>query len=357
MITRAQANTLDAEWYGAISWISSLYVAALKAGAQLALEMGDAATAEKWTAIAGKGSEKIANQLFHNNQYFIQRPDPDHLDKLGSGYGCEIDQVFGQSWAFQVGLDRVLPTDQSRKALNSLWRYNFTPDVGPFRSGTQNPGGRWYAMAGEGGMVMCTFPDPQNPKPIGSGHFAGYFNECMSGFEHQVASHMVWEGGDLVEKGLAVARMIHDRYHAARRNPWNEVEAGDHYGRALASYGVFTAACGFECHGPKQHIGFAPRLTPENFKAPFTSAEGWGGFSQKLEGSKFTAELEVKWGRLALKTLGLTPPTRIKPQAVSAMLAGKAVPATLAMSAGRLEITFALGVSISERQILQVMLT
>lgn len=98
-----------------ISWISSLYVAALKAGAELAREMGDAAAAEKWTAIAAKGSEQMSQRLFYKDQYFIQRPDPAHLDKLGSGYGCEIDQVFGQSWAFQVGLNRVLPATQTRK--------------------------------------------------------------------------------------------------------------------------------------------------------------------------------------------------------------------------------------------------
>ena len=213
VITRAQPNTLDAAWYGEISWISSLYVAALKAGAELAREIGDAATADQWAAIADKGSKKISDGLFHKGQYFIQRPDPAHLDKLGSGYGCEIDQVFGQSWTFQVGLGRVLPADQTRKALNSLWRYNFTPDVGPFRKGTpiNTPPwhGRWFAMAGEGGLVMSTFPDPEHPKPIGDHPTAMYFNECMSGFEHQVASHMVWEGGDLVEKGLAVTRMIH----------------------------------------------------------------------------------------------------------------------------------------------------
>ena len=41
---------------------------------------------------------------------------------------------------------------------------------------------------------------------------------------------------------MAITRMIHDRYHPARRNPWNEVECSDHYARAMASYGVFLAA-------------------------------------------------------------------------------------------------------------------
>ena len=71
----------------------------------------------------------------------------------------------------------------------------------------------------------------------------------MNGFEYQVAGHMIWEG--MVQEGLAIERAIHDRYHASRRNPWNEVECGDHYVRAMASYGVFLAACGYEYHGPR----------------------------------------------------------------------------------------------------------
>ncbi len=346
VITCAQPNTLDADWYGAVSWINSLYVAALMAGAELAQEMGEPATAEKWTAIAAKGSAQMAEQLFHKDQYFIQRPDPAHLNKLGSGYGCEIDQVFGQSWTFQVGLDRVLPVEPTRKALNSLWRYNFTPDVGPFRKGTKvaNGGGRWYAMAGEGGLLMCTFPDPENPKPIGAAGTAIYFNECMTGFEHQVASHMIWEGGDLVEKGLAVERMIHDRYHAARRNPWNEVECGDHYGRALASYGVFTAACGFEHHGPKQHIGFAPRLTPENFQCAFTSAEGWGSYSQTVENGKLKAEISVRWGKLSLQTIALQNDSAT---GAKISLAGEKMNATLKRAGEKIRLTLGKPVIVS----------
>jgi hypothetical protein len=182
-------------------------------------------------------------------------------------------------------------------------------------------------------------------------------NECWTGCEKQVASHMVWEGGDLVEKGLAVIRMVHDRHHASKRNPWNEVEAGDHYGRALSSYGVFTAVCGFEYHGPKGHIGFAPRLTPENFQAAFTAAEGWGTYRQKSEAGRQKAELEIKWGRLRLKTLALAPgPALAAPQAV-VTLAGQALAASLATQNGRAVITLADEVTLFAGQKLEITLT
>ena len=127
-----------------------------------------------------------------------------------------------------------------------MWKYNFAPDVGPFRK--KFTAGRPYALAGDAGLVMTS-----NPKLIPNVYGLpswqiGYFNECMSGFEHQAASHMMAEG--MVLESLAVTRAIHDRYHASRRNPYNEVECSDHYARAMASYGTFITACGFESHGP-----------------------------------------------------------------------------------------------------------
>src|ERR1044071_3961954 len=150
---------------------------------------------------------------------------------------------------------------------------------------------------------MCPFPrsdwDYKQAAGKGPDWAAGYFNECMNGFEYQVAGHMIWEG--LVQEGLAVARAVHDRYHAARRNPWNEIECGDHYSRSMASYGVFIAACGFEHHGPKEHLAFAPRLASDDVAAAFTAAEGWGQFRQKRDGPEWKASIAVRFGSLRIK--------------------------------------------------------
>ena len=55
----------------------------------------------------------------------------------------------------------------------------------------------------------------------------------------------------------------------------------------------------------KQHLGFAPKLSPEKFKCAFTSAEGWGSYAQEAEGARWKANLAVHWGQLTLKTLAL----------------------------------------------------
>jgi hypothetical protein len=137
---------------------------------------------------------------------------------------------------------------------------------------------------------------------------------------------MIWEG--LVEKGLAIARMIHDRYDAFRRNPFNEIECSDHYARSMASYGVFLAACGFDYHGPKGHLAFAPRLTPEKFRAPFTAAEGWGTFSQERVGPSQRHTIEVRWGQLRLKSLAFELSKEARPGKVAVKLQDRTIAAT-----------------------------
>jgi uncharacterized protein (DUF608 family) len=332
-----QHNTLDTDWYGPVAWLSSLYLAALSAGAAMAGEMGDPPFAALCRTILKRGQRNLVARLF-DGEYFVNRPDPHRPETINSGSGCHIDQVFGQSWAFQVGLGRVLPEKEARSALAALWRYNFTPDVGPFRRA--NKPGRWYAMPGEGGLLMCTFPradwDYQKAKGQGADWAAGYFNECMNGFEYQVAGHMLWEG--MVTEGLAVTRMIHDRYHAARRNPWNEVECGDHYARSMASYGVYLAACGFEHHGPKGHLAFAPRLSPENFRAAFTAAEGWGTLRQTRNGAVQTNSIELCHGHLRLASLAFELPEGAAAKEVRVRTGETEVPANHAQSGRRLSV-------------------
>jgi len=348
----AQHNTLDADWYGPVAWLSGIYLASLHAAAVMADEMKDPAFAKQCRDIASEGRKQMVAKLF-DGEYFSNIVSPQHLDSVNSGTGCEIDQVIGQSWAFQIGLPRVLPAKETCSALKALWRYNFTPDVGPYR--TANKPGRWFAMAGEAGLLMCTFPradwDYSKAKGQGQKEWSGmYFNECMNGFEHQVASHMIWEG--MVMEGMAIERALHDRYHASKRNPWNEIECGDHYARSMASYGVFLAACGFEYNGPHSHIGFAPRLSPKNFKAPFTTAEGWGSFSQKISGKSHTVNLEVKWGRLRLRSISLATTSKTATATVQADCG--AVPCTVAHEDDRAIITLHGDIILTSKISLQI---
>jgi len=324
LLNGAQPNTLDAAWYGKISFTSSLYLAALKAGEQMAQEMGDAAFANQCRTIAKAGARNILQT--YNNEYFYQIEDPQHQDKIGIGPGCYIDQVFGQTWAHWVNLGRLFDREKQLSALRALWTYNIVPDVGPFREHFKR--GRWYARAGDAGLIMCAWPrGGKNPNFAKHWQY-GYFNECMTGFEWQAAAHMIWEGHDqpdLLKKGLAVSRAIHDRYDGRLRNPYNEIECSDHYARSMASYGVFQAVCGFNCHSPKGIIEFAPRLSPHDFRAPFVTAQGWGTFSQRRSSQAQTEQIDLRYGQLKLSELRFALAQEHRPETVTVVLNNRLV--------------------------------
>lgn len=306
LLEGAQYNTLDADWYGPMAWISSLYLAAVSAGGSMARDMGDRAFAARCQKISALGSKSIVERLF-DGEYFVHQPDPAHPEANSTNKGCHIDQVYGQAWAHQVGIGRVVPRVETRQALRSLWRYNFAPDVGVYRDWVKAvKGGRWYAVPGEGGLLMCTFPKGGAERATGQGQSAWaamYMNECMTGFEYQVAAHMLWEG--LVLEGLAITRAIHERYAPARRNPFNEIECSDHYGRAMAAYGVFLAACGWEYDGPRAALAFSPRIGPDDFRAAFTSAQGWGTIHQERSARGQRNRIALRHGRVVVRQVSV----------------------------------------------------
>jgi uncharacterized protein (DUF608 family) len=342
-------NTLDAVWDGEIAWIVGLCIAAVKAGELMAIEMNDQTFAAQCADYVMKGRRNMETQLF-NGEYFIHRPDPEKGRKaLGSYNTCHIDQLYGQSWAHQVGMGRIVDREKTISALKALWKYNFTPDVGPYIK--THKGGRPYAMEGEGGMIMNTNP-ANEARPYGDNVSwqLGYFHECMSGFEHQVASHMMAEG--MIEESLVLTRMIHDRYHAARRNPFNEIECSDHYARAMASYGTFITACGFGYHGPKAYMRFAPKLTAGHFQAAFVAAEGWGSYRQEAKEDQLELEIKVHYGRLALKTFSTECDRKVTTAKLT--LNGKNIPAKFSQKGRDCLVEMQDGITINSGQSLQI---
>lgn len=130
---------------------------------------------------------------------------------------------------------------------------------------------------------------------------------------------------EMTDEAMILTRAVHDRYHAYKRNPFNEIECSDHYGRAMASYGTFITACGFEYHGPKGFIRFAPKWNKENFEAPFVTSKGWGSYSQKNQKGKQIHRFEVKYGSLRLQKINLQKISVLPIEKVIAAVGGQKV--------------------------------
>ena len=351
MLSGAQHNTLDKAWYGQIHWLINLYHASLKASAVMARQMKQPKVAERYESIVAKGAKSMVELLWNEDYgHFIHIPEKKPEETIGSTTGCHIDQVLGEFWLRNLGLDPVLPQDKVRKSLQSLWKYNFSPNIGDFRKHEKK--GRWFAAEGDAGLVMCTFPHgKENAQKT---NFHRYFNECMSGFEWQVSALMIWEG--MLEEGLAVGKAINDRYQPAKRNPYNEVECGDHYSRALASYSAFMAICGYRYDGQAAKLGFGPRMNQDDFRAAFTTAEGWGRFTQKVESGNQSAVIEIRYGKLVLKKLELDQVDGTSATSASVEIDGKPVDAIFNSKAGQYAVYFSDGITIRKGQSLRVSL-
>lgn len=291
-----QHQTFDQEYYGPNTFTGSLYLAALLAAEQMAKEVGDFNFAQYCRKIFKLG-RSLSMKLLWNGEYFIQLVDLEKYPEWQYADGCLSDQLFGQNWAHQLGLGYIYPEDMVKKALRSIWLYNWTPDI--TKHNRAHPPERWFISPGDPGLFVCTWPKSRHLGPKST----RYRDEVWTGTEYQVASHMIWEG--LILEGLSICLAIHERYRPPKFNPWNEVECGDHYARALASWGVLLALSGFVYHGPSRIFSFSPRWQKERFKAAFTASEGWGSISQQLVDQTQTNIIELRWGRLRVQKLRL----------------------------------------------------
>jgi len=112
----------------------------------------------------------------------------------------------------------------------------------------------------------------------------------------------------MIKEGLAVVKAVRDRYDGISRNPWNEIECGHHYARAMSSWSLLLALSGYRYSAPSRELGFHPVINAENFRVLYTTGSAWGSYAQKLAAGKLDAEIRVEEGALTLATLRLPSP-------------------------------------------------
>jgi uncharacterized protein (DUF608 family) len=307
-----QHNTYDIEFFGANPMMTTLYLGALKAGENMATALGDNDAAARYRSVWESGVRNF--ETMWNGQFYIQkvtavgdiRPMPPYdkenwksrvVDngqlKYQFGQGCLSDQMLGQYFADVLGLDIGLPSDHVRSALQSVYRNNFKNGFWT-HANTQ----RIYAINDENGLVLCSWPDGGRPAlPF------VYSDEVWTGVEYQVAANLIFRG--LLEEGLAIAKAVSDRYDGVRRNPWNQIEWGNHYSRAMASYALLIALSGFRYSAVEQTLTFTPRVSQESFRCFFAAGSGWGTYSQSVNRSVQEIRLDVLHGDISLRQIQL----------------------------------------------------
>ncbi len=278
-------NTYDIEFWGPDGMCTSFYIGALKAADIMGETLND--NVPLYRSLYRKGKKYMETRLF-NGEYFEQdirwkdlnTPDPTKEKDFASieamkiirkegpkyqyGKGCLSDGILGAWLGLVCGLDSLLDDNKMVKHLTSVFRYNFRKSllnhVNP-----QRPG---FANGDDGGLLLCTWPrggKPSLPLP--------YSEEVWTGIEYQVASHLMMYGR--INEAVEIIRTARARYDGKKRNPFNEYECGNWYGRALSSYGLLQGFSGIRYDALEKILYVKPPIKGD-FTCFICTEKGYG---------------------------------------------------------------------------------
>jgi non-lysosomal glucosylceramidase len=337
-----QPNTYDISIYGANTFIGTLYLAALRAVEAIASLRGESDLAAECQKTYQRGRATLEERLW-NGEYYIQDVDLEQHPEQNWATGCHSDQLLGQWWAHVLGLGHVLDTDRVHTAALSIFRHSFRES---FHGHKQRP--RAFVTNDDQGLLNCTWPRGGRPQVP-----TQYADEVWTGIEYEVAGLLLYEGE--VEPALRIVEAVRTRYDGRKQSPWNDIECGDHYVRAMASWALLEAASGYRYDAGRAQIGFAPVLAPENYRAPFVARDGWGTFTQRVTDGTQRETISPVWGSLTVKVLHFWPQDVVHSAVVT--VDGEAVSATLSQTDGEATITLARPIILRAGQALVVALS
>jgi uncharacterized protein (DUF608 family) len=305
-----QHNTYDIEFIGPNPFCGMWYLAALRAGEEMARAMGDATAAAEYQRIFRQGSKWVDANLF-NGEFYAQKVGSITREDIAKGLqagmgavdtehptyqvgtGCLSDQLMGQYFALIAGLGLLVNRDNAEKTLRSIWKYNYKQNLGDHASVQ-----RAYALNDEAGLVMCEYPHGERP-PVPFPYFA----EVWSGSEYAAAALMISLG--MVDEGIQIVENTRRRFDGEKRNPWNEAECGYHYARPMSSWAILLALSGFRYDGVEKAVSARPVVNQGNFSSFWSAGTAWGNFSLHTQGGRTRFSLSVAEGSLACRKVSI----------------------------------------------------
>lgn len=282
---------------GTPSYIASLCIGALRAAVRIAHDANKPDDARRWAEQLAKASKSFDNMLF-NGEYYSLWVDGKTRDEL-----CMTDQISGEWFTHLIGLPTTISTQNLNQSIDSIFKYNFNPEFGVHN-----------ATAPRRGVGLLALNNLQ----------AG---GLWSGIEFAFASFLMDHGR--YADGVKIVEAIHRRYLRAGQ-PWNHVECGGHYSRAMSSWATMLAATGFKPDIPSKTLVVIPNAMGD-FHAPWVMASGFGTISRVGR----TLSIHCAYGNLDLKSLKLPmapQSARIGAQALAAQTVTTDQGATLEFS-------------------------
>ena len=254
---------------GTPSYIASLWVGALSTAVRIAEDLGKRDEAKRWAQIVARASASFDRLLF-NGEYYSLSVDGRVRDEL-----CMTDQISGEWFSHLIGLPSTLSKENLNRAIDNILKYNFNPEFG---------------------LHNATAPKEATDLPALNNLQAG---GLWSGIEFAFASLLMDHGR--LNDGIRIVETVHRRYLRAGQ-PWNHVEFGGHYTRAMSSWATLLAATGFKPDLANKCLEIMPKVSGD-FHAPWVTAYAYGTIRRTGQ------ELSVKClsGSLEVSRLKLSP--------------------------------------------------
>lgn len=220
-------NTYDAwNFSGTPTYISVLWLAALKAAALMADRVGEKSRSDKWNGILEKGKKSLEEKLWNGEYYNLWR-NSDVTDE-----SLMTDQLDGEWFLRMMGIGGNISDERVGKVIDCIFRNNFDK---------------------EQGLVNATLPE--NRKTT-----VHTFKNCQA--------EAVWTGISYAFSALALSvghNEISDTVVGSVHNNqlrlghfWDHWECGHHYTRPMSSWSTLIAASGMKVDYEKKKLSFSP---------------------------------------------------------------------------------------------------
>ena len=285
MMEHPRHNTLDLDLLGWETFCGSMYLAALRAGEEMATAVGDRQAAEEFRRVFQSG-RRLTDKALFNGDYYIQREETGAPKQYRTG--CISEQLLGQWWASMTGLGYLYEPAHVRKAIASVFRHNFREDCYDHVNSSCV-----FNINDDAGTCICTWP--QGGRPAQDLFYADTF---MVGYEDQVAANLIYEG--FVLEGLAVIKAVRDRHDGKKRNPYSQLQCGNYYARSMANYCQLLALTGLRYSGVDKTLSLSPRICMDHLHTFFSVGTAWGTLDLKKTVDGYGLTVQVVRGNLEI---------------------------------------------------------
>lgn len=261
--------------YGVAPYVATQWLAALKLGAEVAKEVGDADRREAFLGSFRKGLESVERNCWSGSYYKLYSDPANGREDRA----CMTDQLFGQWASILAGAGLFIDKKRVSSALDSIVKNNFFDDQG---------------------LRNCTWPGDAYLHAVSDDCWVDQGNTCWSGVEFAFASFLIFAGK--VEEGVEVVRHVDNRYRSYGMY-WDHQEFGGHYYRPMSAWSIIEAFLGHE-----RNLGrhkFSPKLSGGRLETIYTVGNGYGFLAVEIKSESFSVEFEQVSGPWVFESLEL----------------------------------------------------